>query len=166
MQAEAQSLAAWLDRLTFADLGTDEVTARVVDAVAEWGHAQGWRVYRRAPSVLSLPPPMERRHSVLDVALARPGGPPLAVEVDHTDRGRTVEKLLAEAEAGRVAIWVRWGTGPFRPPPEPVIMVTLEVARHPGRRHARLPQRPPPARTTGIGRAEEMPIPFGDPDEQ
>jgi hypothetical protein len=108
---------------------------------------------------------MERRHSVVDVALARPGGPPIAVEVDHTDRGRTVEKLLAEARAGRVAIWVRWGTAPFRPPPEPVALVTLEVARLTGRRHSRLPERPPPAHTTGIGSAEEMPIPFGEPGE-
>jgi hypothetical protein len=159
---EAESLGRWLDRLTFADLSTDEVTARIIDAVVEWGEHQRWRVYRRAPSVVTLPPPMERQHSVLDVACARPDGPPLAVEVDHTDRGRTVAKLLAEAQAGRVAIWVRWGTGPFRPPPAPVAMVPFEVARRPGRRHARTPDRPPPAHTTGIGQAEEMPIPFGD----
>ncbi|MCA2217773.1 hypothetical protein [Jidongwangia harbinensis] len=159
---EAEALGRWLDRLTFADLGTDEVTARIIDAVVEWGEAQRWRVYRRAPSVVTLPPPLERQHSVLDVACARADGPPLAVEVDHTDRRRTVDKLLAEAEAGRVAIWVRWGTGPFRPPPAPVAMVPFEVTRRPGRRYARTHDRPPPAHSTGIGRAEEMPIPFGD----
>src|SRR5687768_8317556 len=130
---EAESLGRWLDRVTFADLSTDEVTARIIDAVVEWGEHHGWRVYRRAASVLTLPAPMERQHSVLDVACARPDGPPLAVEVDHSDRSRTVEKLLAEAKAGRVALWVRWGTGPFRPPPEPVAMVPFEVARRPGR---------------------------------
>nr|BFE71729.1 hypothetical protein GCM10020092_050300 [Actinoplanes digitatis] len=114
-----EDLAAWLARLTFADLTQDEVTARIIDAVAAWGDAQGWRVYRRAPSVVTLPPPMDRQHSVLDVALARPGAPPVVVEVDHTDRRRTIDKLLAEAGAGRVAVWVRWGgrgASPSRPP--------------------------------------------------
>ena len=78
------------------------------------------------------------------MAFARPDGPPLVVEVDHTDRTRTVDKLLAEAQAGRIAIWVRWGTGPFRPPPMPVQMATLEVTRRSGRRFARR-TRPDPA---------------------
>src|SRR4051794_41579408 len=125
----AASLAARLAGVTFAGLTTDQVTARIIDEVAAWGSAHGWRVYRRAPSVVTLPPPMERQHSVLDVACARPDGPPIVVEVDHTDRRRTVDKLLAEAEAGRIGIWVRWGTPPFKPPPMPVQMVTFEVTR-------------------------------------
>ncbi|WP_407664262.1 hypothetical protein [Micromonospora parastrephiae] len=88
--AQGERLAADLDRwladLTFVDLDTDEVTARVIDSVVRWAEAQGWRVYRRAPSVLPLPPPLQQRHSVLDVACARPDGPPVVVEVDHTDR--------------------------------------------------------------------------------
>ena len=63
----ARSLAAWLDALHFTELSTDQATARVIDAVAEWGTAQHWRVYRRAPSVFPLPPPL-RGNSVLDVA--------------------------------------------------------------------------------------------------
>src|SRR5436305_7826556 len=94
--------------------------------------ARGWRVYRRAPSVLSLPPPMDRQRSVLDVACARPDGPPIAIEVDHTDRRRTVEKLLAEAATGRVPLWIRWGTGRFAAPPAPIHLVTFEVTRRKG----------------------------------
>ena len=52
-------------------LHRDEVTALLVDATEEWALAQGWRVYRRAASVLPLPPPYETRHSVLDLACAR-----------------------------------------------------------------------------------------------
>ena len=159
---EADELTAWLDQLIFADLATDEVTALVIDTVAEWGAGRGWRVYRRAPSVMTLPPPLERQHSVVDVAFARPDGPPLVVEVDHTDRGRTVDKLLAEAQAGRIAIWVRWGTGPFRPPPMPVQMATLEVTRRSGRRFARARDLIPPAHSAGISDAEEMTMPFGE----
>jgi hypothetical protein len=155
----AASLTEWLDRVTFADLTTEQVTARIIDEVAGWALAQGWRVYRRAPSVVTLPPPMERQHSVLDVACARPDGPPLAVEVDHTDRGRTVQKLRAEADAGRVAIWVRWGPGPFHQPPPPVRMVTCEVSRR-ARLHTRMPDRPAPEHSGHVLGAVEMPIPI------
>jgi hypothetical protein len=157
----AESLQQRLDLLTFAELSTDEVTARIIDEVAGWAGAQGWRVYRRAPSVVPLPPPLDRRFSVIDVACARPDGPPVVVEVDHTDRGRTVEKLRAEAAAGRLAIWVRWGTGAFRAPPPPVALVAVEVTRR-GRLHSRGPDRPPPAHGTAVGAAEQSQIPMGD----
>ncbi|MET8149366.1 hypothetical protein ACIBSW_34430 [Actinoplanes sp. NPDC049668] len=159
-------LAAWLARLTFADLTQDEVTARIIDAVAAWGDAQGWRVYRRAPSVVTLPPPMDRQHSVLDVALARPGAPPVVVEVDHTDRRRTIDKLLAEAGAGRVAVWVRWGPGRLAEPPAPIRMVALPVTRHQGRYARRTePDRPAPEHSpqaAAAGEAIELPLPGQD----
>lgn len=139
----ATSLAAHLGRLTFVDRSTDEVTALLVDAVAAWGEAQGFRVYRRAASVVPLPAPCQNRHSVVDVACARPAGRPVVIEVDRTDRRRTMEKLLAEADAGRVALWVRWGPGAFAAAPAPIRLVTCEVAvRH--HRHSRLPSRPAP----------------------
>jgi hypothetical protein len=159
----AASLAARISELTFVDQGADEVTALLVEAVAAWGRDQRWRVYRKAPSVLPLPPPYEKRHSSVDVACARPTGAPIVVEVDRTDRRRTVDKLLAEAEAGRIAIWVRWGTGGFTAPPPPIRMVTCPVTarRGPvgqGRLFSRLPatDRPAPTHT-----AVEV-----DPDQQ
>jgi hypothetical protein len=72
---------------------------------------------------------MQHRHSVVDVACARPSAPPVVVEVDRADRARTVEKLIAEAAAGRVPIWVRWGTGGFAAPPAEIHLVTFEVTR-------------------------------------
>jgi hypothetical protein len=89
--------------------------------------------------------------SVLDVACARPDGPPVAIEVDRLDRPRTVDKLLAEAAAGRVAIWVRWGAGPFTPPPLPVHMVTRAAARTGGAWHT-VADRPPPAHSASADR--------------
>ncbi|WP_406070226.1 hypothetical protein [Micromonospora sp. NBC_01638] len=166
----AADLVGWLAELTFVDLDTDEVTARIIDSVVRWAEAQGWRVYRRAPSVLPLPPPLEQRHSVIDVACARPDGPPVVVEVDHTDRGRTVQKLRAEADAGRIPIWVRWGVGRFTAPPPPVRMVTVEVTRRAGppgrgRLHSRTGERPAPAHSTGGGTVatQALPIPLTDP---
>jgi hypothetical protein len=152
----AAALAAWLDRITFTDFTTDQVIERIIDEVAGWGSAQGWRVYRRAPSVVTLPPPLDRQHSVLDIACARPDGPPLAIEVDHTDRRRTVDKLLAEADAGRIAIWVRWGRPPAEPPPPPVRLVTVEVTRR-AKLHTRTPDLPAPAHGTGVAGEIEAP---------
>ena len=130
----ARSLASWLAALTFAELTTDQVTARLVDEVARWGETQGWRVYRRAPSVFPLPPPLHG-NSVVDVACARPQGQPIVVEVDRLERRRTVDKLLAEAAAGRLAILVRWGSGPFEPPPRPVHLVVRTADRQRGHWH-------------------------------
>jgi hypothetical protein len=174
----AASLARWLALLTVVDLSADEVTARIIDAVVEWAAGQGWRVYRRAASVLSLPPPYQRQRSVLDVACARPVGPPVVIEVDRTHRQRTVDKLLAEADAGRVAIWVRWGSGGFTaPPPAPpapaLRLVTFELtSRRPtagtGRVYSRLPTvaraAPPHSRTT-VGNGLPVALPMDPPDD-
>jgi hypothetical protein len=154
------SLATWLDGLHFTDLPEARAAARIIDAVAEWAEAQGWRVYRRAPSVFPLPPPLNG-FSVLDVACARPGGPPIAVEVDRLDRQRTVDKLLAEAAAGRLAIWVRWGAGPFRPPPLPVHLVTREASRTRGLWHT-VTDRPAPQHSAPAEAAEAGELPIGN----
>ncbi|GAA0579473.1 hypothetical protein GCM10010172_75500 [Paractinoplanes ferrugineus] len=157
---EARSLQQWLAGLHFTDLTEAQATARIVDAVTAWGESQGWRIYRRAPSVFPLPPPL-KGNSVLDVACARPGGQPIAVEVDRLDRQRTVDKLLAEAAAGRLAVWVRWGTGPFRPPPLPLHLVTREAARARGRWHT-VTDRPAPRHTPAGVVAEVSELPMGD----
>jgi hypothetical protein len=128
----AAALTVWLDGFTFVDRDADAVTGLLVDSIVEWGRAQQWRVYRKAPSVLPLPPPYENRRSDLDVACARPVGRPVAIEVDRSDRQRSVEKLRAEAAAGRIALWVRWGTGRFTDPGPPVHLVTCAVTARRG----------------------------------
>ena len=152
-------LAARLDGLVFADLTTEQVTALIIDEVVAWGRGHGWRVYRRPASVVRLPPPLEQRHSVIDVGVARADGQPLAIEVDSTDRRRTVEKLLAEAEAGRVPIWVRWAAGPIAVPPLPVRMVPLQVTRH-GHTYSRRPDRPAPRHSSAVVDAVAEPMPL------
>jgi hypothetical protein len=166
----AASLADWLDALTFVDQGADQVTALLADSVAAWAAGQGWRVYPRAPSVMTLPAPFSHRHSFLDVACARPEGAPVAVEIDRADRRRTVDKLLAEAAAGRVAIWLRWGGSRFEPPPLPVRMVTFRVTTRRGlaggeRLHSRLPasDRPAPTHSAGAVAGSEQAGLFGEP---
>ncbi|MEV4543270.1 hypothetical protein [Micromonospora echinaurantiaca] len=167
----AASLGDRLDAVTFTDLTTDQVTARLIEAVVGWATEQGWRVYRRAPSVLPLPPPMSAQRSVLDVACARPDGPPVVIEIDHGTRRRTWEKLLAEADAGRIPLWVRWGAGRFTAPPAPIRMVTCQVDGRPdptgrGRLHSRSPrvEKLPPAHSTiRVEEAVELPLPPSAP---
>jgi hypothetical protein len=155
----SRSLESRLDALSFADLTADQVTARLVDEVVRWGEEQGWRVYRRAPSVFPLPAPL-RGNSVVDVACARPGAQPIVIEVDRLERQRTVDKLLAEAAAGRLAILLRWGSGPFSPPPLPVHLVVREAVRQRGHWHT-VADRPAP-RHSGAVAAEPEELPWGE----
>lgn len=167
----AASLAGWLERLTLVDLAADELTARIVDSVVDWAGGQGWRVYRRAASVLPLAPPYQRQYSVVDVACARPAGPPVVIEVDRAHRQRTIDKLLAEAAAGRLVIWVRWGNGGFPAPPSPIRMITYPTTRRraaagTGRVHSHLPttSRPAPAHSAGpTGETARVSLPISLP---
>jgi hypothetical protein len=160
------SLFARLAGVTVQDLDADEVTAALTAEIVAWAEGLGWRVYRHARSVVTLPPPMDKQHSWLDVACARPDGPPVVVEIDHTDRRRTLDKLAAEAQAGRVAVWVRFGTGPFAVHPDPpVLMVTYTVESHRdnGRRlfSTPTPDRPAPQHNAvDLGAAEQAEL-FG-----
>ncbi|GAA2373272.1 hypothetical protein Cme02nite_01960 [Catellatospora methionotrophica] len=125
----AGSLQAWLATVAFVDLDVDQVTEALTETVLAWGRVQGWRVYRRARSVVKLPAPYEDRHSWVDVGVARAGGEsPIVIEIDRSERRRTLEKLTAEAAEGRVAVWLRWGTGPFTVPDGSVRLVTCEVS--------------------------------------
>jgi hypothetical protein len=75
-EAVAAALGAHLSRLAFADRATDDVTELLIAAVVDWAVASGWRAYRRAASVVPLPPPYERQFSVVDVGIARRGAAP------------------------------------------------------------------------------------------
>ena len=157
----ATALAAQLLTVTFADQPADAVTALLIDRVADWAEQRGWRVYRRAASVVRLPPPMDHQHSVLDVAVARPAGLPLAIEVDHGSRKRTVDKLIAEAAAGRIPILVRWGGRKATAPAAPVRLIAIDVDQHAGGRFSRTALRPPahsaPGPSDGV---ENLPLPL------
>jgi hypothetical protein len=169
----AAALGAHLERLAFADRSADEVTELLIDAAVGWARAEGWRAYRRAASVVPLPPPYERQFSVVDIGVARPGAAPLVVEFDHAERRRTLDKLVAEAAAGRVALWVRWGTGRLTAPPAPIHLVACQVIARRGLSGARVysrtagPERPAPAHTPTAGgyTPEPMITAYADPDE-
>ena len=156
----ASALAEYLAEVIFADKSADGVTALLIDEVADWAGSLHWRVYRRAASVLRLPPPMQNQHSVLDVAVARPDGLlPLAVEVDHGHRKRTVEKLAAEGAAGRIPILVRWGGRKATEASAPVHLIVVGVDQHPGGRFSRTRLRPPPPHSSAAT-GDEVALPL------
>jgi len=128
----AASLQTCLDAVTFTDRDTDAVTKLLIDIAATWAEDQGWRVHRRAASVVRLPPPYEHMHSYLDLACARPSGPPIVIEVDHNTRQRTLDKLQAEAAAGRIGIWIRWSQRTLNPASDPVQTVDVTVTSRNG----------------------------------
>jgi hypothetical protein len=123
----ADSLARWIASVSFEDREADQVTEFLVEAVIWWAQEHGWRAYRHARSVVPLPPPMSHLHSFVDIGIARRDGGPIVVEIDRTDRKRTLEKLAQEAAQGRVALWLRWGTGTFATPPDPVKLIPCRV---------------------------------------
>ena len=153
------TLTGHLAGLTFADRTADQVTALLIDEIAGWAAGQGWRVYRRAASVLRLPPPMQHQHSVIDVAVARPDGPPLAIEVDHGHRQRTLDKLVEEHGAGRVPVLVRWGGRKAPDATGPVHVLVVDVDQHPGSRFSRGPALPPPPHS-GAAPGESVALPL------
>lgn len=165
-EAVVADLAALLDALTFAGLEGEAVRDLLIDTVADWAAARGWKVYRRAPSVVRLPPPLERQFSCVDLGCARPDGPPVVIEVDRGHRRRTLDKLVAEAAAGRLALWIRWGTTPGEPLPPEIHLLTcpaLASRAADGRRvYSRQPtdRRPAPHHTplTPEGPAEQAPL--------
>ncbi|MGI5242894.1 hypothetical protein [Dactylosporangium sp. CA-139066] len=160
----AAALGNHLSALSFTDRSTDDVTALLIDAAVDWAHTLGWRAYRRAASVVPLPPPYEQQFSVVDVGIARPGAAPIVVEVDHADRRRTLDKLAAEAAAGRVALWVRWGAGRFAAPPPPVLLVPFTVISRRGpaggrvHSHSGGAPRPAPEHSAPLGDFAPMPL--------
>ncbi len=123
----ARSLSRWIASVSFVDREADQVTEFLIEAVVWWAQEQGWRAYRHARSVVPLPPPMSHLHSFVDVGIARGDGSPIVVELDRSDRKRTLDKLSQEAAQGRVALWLRWGTGTFATPPEPVRLIPCHV---------------------------------------
>ncbi|MET7327977.1 hypothetical protein [Nonomuraea sp. NPDC005650] len=124
-QRAGQSLARWLAPLTFTDWSAARVTTELTRAVVAWGVAHGWRVRREMPSLAELPGAHPDRSGYLDVVCERLDGPPIAIEIDQTEKPWSARKLLVEADSGVVPVWVRWGEPQSGTVPEPVALVVF-----------------------------------------
>ncbi|MDQ7910204.1 hypothetical protein RB614_37485 [Phytohabitans sp. ZYX-F-186] len=123
------SLAGWLAPLAF-DLTAAEVTSLLTVEVARWAEQYQFACDREVPSRYTR---TSRRGfewpGLIDIVGRHPNGVKLAIEIDRHTKRRSLDKLIAEAEAGAVAIWVRWfGQSTIVVPPT-VGLVELRVRR-------------------------------------
>lgn len=125
----AESLTRWLAPLSFTDWSAPRVTSTLTQGVVDWGVAHCWRVRREVPSIAGLPGAHPDRPGYLDVVCERLDGPPIAIEIDRTDKQWSARKLLCEADAGVVAVWVRWGSPRTWIVPHPVALVDILTTR-------------------------------------
>ncbi|WIM99954.1 hypothetical protein ACTOB_003624 [Actinoplanes oblitus] len=85
------------------------MTALLTEHVVGWASDQGWRPEREVRGRIVRQTINGPRQARLDVVCERPGGlPPVAIEIDRTGKVWSLQKLIAEADAGAVALWVRW----------------------------------------------------------
>ncbi|WP_127937466.1 hypothetical protein [Nonomuraea polychroma] len=162
-QRAGQSLSRWLAPLAFTDWSAARVTSELTRAIVAWGVNHRWRVRCEVPSLAGLPGAHPDRPGYLDVVCERLDGPPIAIEIDQQDKPWSLRKLLAEAGAGVVPVWVRWGEPGTRPVPAPVALVEIvtpyRLAGPTGRRlysKMAVALQPPPAPENAVAAVQEV----------
>lgn len=123
----AESLAAWLSTISLAGRSSQQATRLITEAIAEWARRQGWEVEFEVPALITRPVRGGREfRGRLDIVCDRGEDLPLiAIEVDRGNKRWSLQKLVAEAEAGNLAIWVRWKGRHLIDVPEQVGLVDI-----------------------------------------
>ncbi|MFI7079648.1 hypothetical protein ACIBO1_20320 [Micromonospora sp. NPDC049903] len=119
------SLRRYLAPLEFTDWSAVRVTAELTRQVVNWGVKHGWRVRREVPSIAGLPGAHPDRPGYLDVVCQRLDGPPIAIEIDRTDKQWSSRKLLCEADAAAIPLWVHWNDAKTWIVPDPIGVVRV-----------------------------------------
>ena len=113
-----RSLSEWLDPLAFTELHRSDVTALLTEHIVNWARSHRFRIRQQMRSTtIQGRPGLRAAGAILDLACIHPSGQQSAIELDGDNKVWSIEKLAAEAETGRLAIWVKWGrpanlTGP------------------------------------------------------
>jgi hypothetical protein len=103
------SLREWLAHIEFADLSRSAVTEFLTDHVAAWGRSNGFDIQTEVEAVATKRKSYGRHIGLLDVLCTHRSGQQIAVEIDNTNKVWSIEKLAAEADSGKLALWVKWG---------------------------------------------------------
>jgi hypothetical protein len=103
------SLREWLASVEFSDLSRSAVTALLTDRVIAWGRSHGFEAQTEVEAVATKRKPYGRQIGLLDVLCSHRSGQQIAVEIDNTNKVWSIEKLAAEADSGKLALWVKWG---------------------------------------------------------
>ena len=105
----AASLGQWLSQVKLDKPTKKEITAEVTKQTTKWAQSQGWSVQLEVLSrAIRTLPNGNKYRGYLDMVCSRPGRPPIAIEIDRSNKNWSVEKLTGEVEAGSIALWVRW----------------------------------------------------------
>ncbi|MFI5527680.1 hypothetical protein ACIA8O_03885 [Kitasatospora sp. NPDC051853] len=146
VDAAARSLRAWLNRRSFTDLSTAEVTAFLTDTVADWGSGLGYRVHREVDLPSARRGGAGGRAGRLDLQLHHRSGKgrPISIEVDRSTKLWSLDKLAEAAELGHLALWLRWSRSPVPVAIPPAVrLVRAQVVRRTsptlGKVHSLLP---------------------------
>lgn len=110
---ETAELAALLRARLCAEpregLSIPETTTLITEHVVGWARDQGWCPEREVRARIARQTRSGPRQGRLDLVCQRPGGlSPVAIEIDRFGKVWSLRKLIAEADAGAVALWVRW----------------------------------------------------------
>lgn len=124
--ALAESLRAWCSSINREGLATPQTTALLTTAVCRWAEDQGWTPRLEVWGRISRPTRRGPRRARLDTVCDRPSGMrPIAIEIDHHGKVWSLQKLVAEAEAGSVALWLRWHGETRIPIPDVIGLVDI-----------------------------------------
>jgi len=105
----ASSLTRWLSEVRVTGLSAREATALITQHTVRWGHANGWTVDLEREALIARRTGRRMYHGHLDVFCWRDDHLPcIAIEIDRSNKRWSVEKLLAEADTGNIALWGRW----------------------------------------------------------
>lgn len=105
----AASLHRYLKPLRLSGLTAVQATRLVTYETVCWADEQGWQVAYEVWGRITRQSKNGPLRARLDLVCARPAKQPsVAIEIDKHGKTWSLQKLQAEAEAGRVALWVRW----------------------------------------------------------
>ncbi|MFI5614987.1 hypothetical protein [Amycolatopsis sp. NPDC051903] len=107
--ALAASLRRYLEPVRLSGLSAPQATRLLTEQTACWAEEQGWAVAREVQGRITRPSKNGPRRSRLDLVCTRPAElPAVAIEIDQFGKVWSLQKLLAEVDAGCVALWLRW----------------------------------------------------------
>ncbi|HUR15644.1 MAG TPA: hypothetical protein VMZ33_00030 [Candidatus Limnocylindrales bacterium] len=133
--AVVDELATVLFALDTGRRSTAGVTSQITAEIVRWAVTRGWSARTEARVHAPDADHGDQRLGFLDVIVRRGNLlPDLAIEIDSTDKPWSVTKLRHAAQAGMVAIWVRWGDDDWAGIFDEIDVIQLPLIRRTGHR--------------------------------
>lgn len=104
-----------------------QATRALTEALASWAYEHRWRPYRELK--LPIAPEAADRFGRCDLIVLRGAAPDVVIELDSAPNAASEEKLRFAAEAGAIAVWVRWRAGSVARPEGVHVLDLVELSR-------------------------------------